>query len=313
MSHRTALITRAAQLYYRQELNQAEIAQVLGVSRTTVSRLLSDARARRIVTIDIAQPVELNSELSKELRIGLGLRDALVVVSGLDDEMAMEMVGRAGAQLLESVVADGDTIAISWGRTLGRLADALSQDDDLDVEVVQMIGSLGEGDPTVDGPELARRFAERLGGGYRYVHAPAVVNTAELRAELAAQPQIKETLGKVEDASICITSVGSMLDPDSSLQRNGYLTEEERSDYVTRGAVGHLLAKIIDVDGNEFPDYNDRVLAVSLDQLVGRPWSICLGTGRAKAAAVLGATRAGYANAVVVDEDAATAIVELMG
>lgn len=304
-------MTRAAQLYYGQDLNQVDVARVLGVSRTTVSRLLSDARSTGVVTIEINQPVELLPDLSEELRTTLGLRDALVVPAEHDEELAMQAVGRAAAQLLESIIHDGDILAISWGRSLSRLADALNDIEVEGVEVVQMVGSLGEGDPRVDGPDLARRFAERLGGGYRYVHAPAVVASAAVRAELESQPQIRQTLSKVDKAAICLTSVGSMTDPHSSLHRVGYLSEPERKEHLAKGAVGHMLARIIDADGREFTEYNQRVLAVPLSSLAERPWSICLGAGDAKAAPTLAAVRAGYVNALVVDEAAAKAMLGL--
>ena len=46
----------AAAMYYLEDINQANIAKRLGTSRTTVSRLLQEARRQNIVHIEVRQP-----------------------------------------------------------------------------------------------------------------------------------------------------------------------------------------------------------------------------------------------------------------
>lgn len=45
------LIVKIAQLYYEQDMTQAQIARELGIYRTTISRLLKRGREQGIVTI----------------------------------------------------------------------------------------------------------------------------------------------------------------------------------------------------------------------------------------------------------------------
>ncbi|HHH7531614.1 TPA: helix-turn-helix domain-containing protein, partial [Escherichia coli] len=47
------LIVKIAQLYYEQDMTQAQIARELGIYRTTISRLLKRGRDQGIVTIAI--------------------------------------------------------------------------------------------------------------------------------------------------------------------------------------------------------------------------------------------------------------------
>ena len=47
------LIVKIAQLYYEQEMTQAQIAHELGIYRTTISRLLKRGRDLGVVTIAI--------------------------------------------------------------------------------------------------------------------------------------------------------------------------------------------------------------------------------------------------------------------
>ena len=52
----TAVIVRAARLYYEQGRSQTEVAAELGLSRSNVSRILTQARDRGIVEISIHDP-----------------------------------------------------------------------------------------------------------------------------------------------------------------------------------------------------------------------------------------------------------------
>ena len=71
----TELLVQVSELYYLQEMNQVEIAKLLGVSRPTVSRLLAEAKREGVVEIKVKNMVSINSELSKQLRERLGLKN----------------------------------------------------------------------------------------------------------------------------------------------------------------------------------------------------------------------------------------------
>ncbi len=67
-----ALILTAAYLYYVEDRSQEEIANLLGVSRSTVSRLLAEARQNGVVRIEVAAPPPvdgLEKELTSHLRL----------------------------------------------------------------------------------------------------------------------------------------------------------------------------------------------------------------------------------------------------
>lgn len=322
---RYAQMVRAAELYYERYLSQREIAKILGNSISTVSRLLAEARTSGIVEITIHRQIDKVPEISERLRKEFGLRD-VVVVSGSSIpegsnimEVAedpnhgnkLRVVGAAAAELLLSIIENDMTIGISWGLPPYSLVQALADTSMEGVKVVQMLGSLGEGDPAVDGPEIALRLAERLNASYRYVHAPAVVESKELCQMLLQQPQIHETLERASQSNITITGIGAVADDNSSLERAGYLTKEERLAYLERGAVGHIMAKMFDIDGNEIDSYNERVVAMSFDNLRQAEWSICICEAARKAEAVLGALRGRYFNTLVITDEAARKVLDL--
>ena len=68
----------AAILYYEKKLTQTEIAKVMGLTRQTVSKLLSDAVKEHIVEIKIHNPKTVCEGLSRELSERFGIRRAVV-------------------------------------------------------------------------------------------------------------------------------------------------------------------------------------------------------------------------------------------
>ena len=303
MNPKKSLIIRAVELYYQRGVSQMEVAQILGVSRATVSRLLNEARETGVVKITINTPIEKNFELSERLRTQFGLRDAIVVPT--------EKVAKAAAELLSSLLHNKMTIGISWGQTLSEMLSALDEIPMEDIEVVQMVGSLGGGNPQIDGVDIARVLAEKLHGKYRYVHSPGVVENSTVKEILLQQPQIAETLEQATKADMMVVGIGSLADSTSSLLRTGYINEEERLACLEQGAVGHLLARMIDIDGNEVGPFNDRVIGVPLKHLRDAEWSIGVSATRIKASAVIGAIRGKYINTLVIDELAAKEIVAM--
>ena len=73
------LMARVARMYYEQEMRQAEIAQQLGLSQATVSRLFTRAKEEGIVRISVNVPQGVYSELEEALVAAYSLRDAIVV------------------------------------------------------------------------------------------------------------------------------------------------------------------------------------------------------------------------------------------
>ncbi len=53
-------LVEVSRMYYEKELTQAQIAKQLNISRPAVSKLLSDARNRGIVKIEIRFPLDTN-------------------------------------------------------------------------------------------------------------------------------------------------------------------------------------------------------------------------------------------------------------
>jgi DNA-binding transcriptional regulator LsrR (DeoR family) len=268
--------------------------------------MLKLGREQGIVEIrinDVRSPAVRHQRRLREL---YGLADAVVVQSSPDADQTRAQVGRSAAALLEPLLKDNIRIGISWGTTLHGLVTHVRPRSLKGVEIVQLHGGLGSGNPDIDGFGLARELAERLSGSYRIIQAPIVVQSVELRDMLMREPRISETLKRGAEAGIALFGIGSNLPQISSLVRTGALTEEESLALVREGAVGTVCGLHVDAEGGVFPgSLNQRLVGISYDALRRIPVRIGLAAGAEKAVAVQAALRGGFVTALVVDEEIA--------
>jgi DNA-binding transcriptional regulator LsrR (DeoR family) len=301
---RRDFLVEVAKLYYEQDLSQAEIARRYDISRSLVSHLLKLCREQGIVEIRINDVRSSSARLQRRLCESFGLTDAVVVPSSRDVEQTKAQVGSSGAALLEPLLKDNVRIGISWGTTLHRLVAHVRPLPLKGVEVVQLHGGLGSGDPDIDGFGLAQKLAEKLSGSYSIIQAPIVVQSVELRDMLIREPRIMETLKLGAEAGIALFGIGTNLPSISSLVRAGALTEEESRRLIQQGDVGTVCGLHIDGEGTVSPgSLNQRLVGITFDSLRRIPVRIGLAAGRDKALAVRAALRGGFVTALVVDEE----------
>lgn len=304
-------LVRVAELYYEQNLSQQKIAKILNCSHSTVSRLLSEARETGVVEIKIDRPIRNVPTLAKQIRDFFNLKDAIVVPNGGNEEQTVSDVSKAAAHFLLSIVTDHMKIGVTWGNTLYHMLETLGNVNLKGIEVIQLSGSLGQGNPEIDGPNIAIQLAKHFNGVCRLVAAPAIVTESKIRDALIQQPQIKHVLDLGAKANIMIQGIGALETKVSSLERAGYITREDLEEVEKAGAVGHINARMIDVHGREVSHYSSRTISIPLDAMREAMWSIGISASISKAPAILGALRGKYFNTVVIEEASAREVLHL--
>lgn len=121
------LIVKIAQLYYDQEMTQAQIARELGIYRTTISRLLKRGRELGLVTIAINYNYNDNLWLEQQLKQKFALKEAVVVPCQQEqEEEQLAIMGVHGAQLLERLLG-GRYHQVSRGRAVRAMVEGYRQ------------------------------------------------------------------------------------------------------------------------------------------------------------------------------------------
>jgi len=307
------LLIEIATLYYYDALTQREIAKRFGISRSNVSRLLTEARNRGIVEIKVKQKIPLDYNLQKEIRSRFSLKDVKILKSyGLDYQEMLRKLGTIAARYLKTILNKVSIVGMSWGTAIYEVVNAFESEFYKNIEVIQMIGGIGAENPDIDGTELARRLAEKVGGRYRYLHAPLIVENADIKKAIIVEKNVKEALQKVKKADVAIVGIGSTDPTVSSLVRAGYLNKKELNEIRKLGAVGDICARHFDINGNLCQiDLNERVIGIDTDVLKDINYVIGVAGGKAKASAILGVLRGGYINVLISDNKAISEVLKL--
>jgi len=300
--------------YYEKDLSQKEIAEKYKISRVTVSSYLKRSRQEGIVDIRVNKKPSLAFSLQTELQSCLGMERVVVCTSDSDETRTRIIVGRAASDLLKSGLHDDITIGISYGTTLYETVHQLIVRRHFKgVQVVQLLGAMGSRDPMQDGFELARTLSAKVDGTYRIIQAPLVVQNEHLKEMLLNEPQIAAVMELARSADMAVLGVSSNRPEISGIVRAGFLSSEESAKLYEEGAVGNVCGMHFDVHGGILPlSMNNRTIAIEPEELRAIPLRIAVACGVRKADAILGAVRAGFANALVTDTDAALTMISLI-
>ena len=76
---RVELLADVAEQYFIEGKTQADIAKIVGVTRSMVSRMLTEAKHAGIVRIQIQRPMGFNRDLQEQLKERFGLSNAFVL------------------------------------------------------------------------------------------------------------------------------------------------------------------------------------------------------------------------------------------
>lgn len=312
MHSRETLLVHVAQLYYEQSLSQQRISELLGISRPTVSRLLEEARASGVVEITVHAPLETSPELSRRLREELGLREAVVAAGSHPYDRALGRCARAAGDLFLAVLDSGMTVGITWGRALREFCTRLPEQKHLfQVNVVQMIGCLGTGNPHLDGLELSLMLAKKLNGTFCNVYAPVYVDSELVQSYLHREPSVALAVQQSQRCDIVVSGIGSLTDPGGSLLSAGYYDRESLTRLRQAGAVGILQGRLLDREGREVDNPGRYVVGADLEALRRAKWCIGVNAGASRTAETLAAVRSGCLNALVVDEPLAKELLKM--
>lgn len=202
-------LIRVSQMYYDEGLNQSQIAGEVGYSRSSVSRMLTEARETGIVQITIGHPLQRLQSLEENLRDKYGLKTVRVAYS-YDDNIASMLVPQCAAQLLMENLKPDSLIVTSTGTPMAATIRALPPLDYPRAHVTQMLGSLSSANSLTDSPEICRMMAERLGCAYSLLPAPLIMGSAEVAQAVRSEKLIAMTLALGNRADIAIVGVGAI-------------------------------------------------------------------------------------------------------
>ena len=306
------LTVRAAELYYDENKTQDEIGSLLGISRWKAGRLLTQARESGIVRIEIVHPRARRLGLERDLRARFDLSDAVIVPdpdSGSDSD-ATTRVAQAAADYLTSLRPVPRVLGVSWGRTLNEVADRLPDGWATGVTVVQINGGVSLNRRPGGAATMAATIAQRGSGQAVLLPSPAILERIETKRAIEADRTVADVLARAATASAYLYSAG-VADASSVLVDSGYLTPDDVTELVRKGAVGDVVGRYIDADGNIVdPGLDERTVGLGLDELRSAATAIFVVAGSSKHDVARAIVMSGLCTVLVSDESTARALLE---
>ncbi|WP_210529300.1 sugar-binding transcriptional regulator [Rubellimicrobium arenae] len=314
-AHELRLVSRIAQMYHKEGLRQAEIAQHLRLSQATVSRMLKRAVHEGIVRTTIIPPPGTFGDLEDCIRSSFGLSEVIVVDCTEDREAAiMARIGEAAAHFLEVTLQDGEIIGVSsWSQTILRMVENVHpMRVGRAAYVVQTLGGLGAPNVQDHATHVTMRLAQLTGAQPRLFSVPGVAPSREARELLMADSFVQETMSLFGKVTLSFVGIGP-LSPSEMLARSGNAFSEAEIDQLAgAGAVGNMSLRFYDQKGQPVRTrLDDRVIGMTLDEMRGVGRHVALAGGRNKTEAIAGALRTGAVDVLITDKFTASRLVQM--
>ena len=273
------LIYRCCSLYYENNMGQKQIAERLGISKSSVSRMLMTGRELGIVEIKVHHLSQyMYEDLEEQLKKKFHLRDVVVAESSPLDSKAdrVTKLNERAADYLDRLLQDGDYIGVSIGSTIRNIARAKKECALHKCVFVPLVGGIGRPGTTMQ--EESVRFI------FDYF--------------------------KKLDIVISGMNVESMR--YETVEKLGYVTKETIEEFRKKGAVCNLVLRFFDIDGNTkpFEEYNKKIAGISMEAYRKVPIRILLTAGTGKADSIKGCIHGGYANVLIIDVDCARELLQ---
>ena len=304
MTDEKMLMYQAAVLYYEKKKTQQEIAQLMGLSRQTVSKLLGDAVREELVQIRIQNPENTRKELSREICRRFGIREAVVCgVSRDDRELRFIMTVQAASKYILPIVASGNrNIAVSWGRTVQALIRDLVSAQTQGNSVFPLLGATDNVDAFFLSNELARQLADKIGAQLQYAWFPYLPEQPEDVALLKQTSCYRKMEACWENIDLALVGIGNC----GILER---FKENFGSQPGDMDAVGDVATHFFTENGNLLELYQNALCA-SAENIKNAKTTVAVACGEDKISAIAGALRTGLINVLVTDEYTAVRLLD---
>ena len=298
-------IVSVAELYYLQDMKQSDIAKKLGVARSTISMLLTQAKDMGIVKIDVCDPYSLDEEHSAEFKEKYGVDKCYTVSTSLkDSEDITDLIASRAGELFEEYLTDNLTVGIAWGMGCYKFISNFKDNKKFsNIEIVPMLGGIDLSCYMHPQNEMIRQLADKLGGHANYIYAPLWSESKEEREMYMNTTAMKRLIEQWKKVDVAVLGIGT--DP----AHNKLFLSNEVEYTSDIGLCGDICGRFFDDDGN-FPsnEYNDRIVGIDIESLKNIPEVIAIAGGDFKKRSIMGALKAGIITTFITDSNTAKAM-----
>ena len=301
-----AVLVKVAEMYFYQGASQKEIGQLLSISTATVSRLLKEAYAQKIVKVEIVGINISHSDIADAIKKEYGLESVSIVntPAHCDENLLKKYIGQMAKGVLASVLNPDCTVGVGVGETIWEMIASFKvREIPFNFNVVSLMGGWSNATSmNAESLNILYRMSQTLGCTCKALLAPSVLTNRTLKEELLKEPEIMQVTSLWPKLDVAVFGIG----PSINLSSHRSIYGEE-----LEGVTGDICGWPLTNEGDVFKtELTDRLMAISPTQLMDAPVRIGIGGGKAKCANTISALKGGYLTHLVTDYDTAKFVMD---
>lgn len=303
-------------MYYDESQTMEAVAGALGVSRSTVSRMLRDARDADIVRISLHPPgVRRVADQRRDLERRFGVHAHVVTAQpGSTERDRLQGTAEAAATAVESMLEPGMSVGLAWGTTIAAVVGALHHRPTPGLQIVQLNGAIDtEGSGLTYVSTVLARAASVWDASVQQFPVPAFFDYAATKEAMWRERSVRRVLAAQQQCGLAVFGVGAFdAEVPSHVYAGNYLTVEDVRSLRADGAVGDVCTVFLRADGTtDGIRMNERVSGPDPRRLARIPRRVLIAAGTRKAVPLRAALLSGAATDLVLDEVTAASLLAL--
>lgn len=301
----TSLLVDLAQDYYLNHLNLGDISKKYNISRYKISKYLSEAVDKKIVTINISSPFSRSSDLENQLQNKFPNSNFYVLKNTEDIAHENDRFYSFAAKYLQNLIEGKKIIGLTWGDTIYHVIDSFQTLSKDNMVFTQFIGENGKHNSLAGTMRMVQKVATRYNGKYLTIDAPLYIINKDVRRLLALEPAIQPSLATAQQLDLIFTSVGtldSINSIDSWHDSKNILFPNVNSNTVAALVYGRPIDKNGKLLVNE---EDDKVFGISFKKVLEVPARVAIVNDKFKSASLNAALIGNYFTDVILNEPTA--------
>ena len=296
------ILSQIAEDYYLNKLPFGDISKKYNISRYLVNKYLNEAVKVVIVKIEITENSNRNPQIEHILCDKFKDINFYVVQDDINNITSSEHLANFAATYVDEVLQDNNKIVgLTCGETIYTMIDSLKNRPLERVKFTQFLGENMKYNSTAGSMRMVERAAKKVSGEFLTLPAPLYILNDSVRNGLYSEPSLQNTIAVADNMDALITGVGTILSLDSipiwKQNLNAIFSTVN-----TQEIAGLIYGRPYDINGRFLNLEADKVLGLSIDQILKVPKRICLVRGKSKYKPVIGAIKGKLITDVIMTE-----------
>lgn len=311
---RKKMLSKVAYLYYIEGKSQSEIATEIGIYRTTISRMLTEAKNKGIVKIEIENFDSRLFKLEEFVKEKYNLKGLEIIANQVDEPLSdlEQRLAKSAARIVHDLLADGMKVGFSWGRSLSLLVEQINSRRLNGVKFFPLSGGPSHIHASYHVNTLIYKMADKFHGDCHFINSIIVQENKETADSILSAKYFEDLRLSWQNLDLAVIGIGGYTRGESP-QWFDMLTKQDIKELELSKAVGEICCRFFSNTGMPVSERNlqKRVISIALEELKRVPNRVSLAYGEKKAQAILSVLKAGYVNHFVTDESTILKILDL--